>query len=57
MLIETKLFPHIKYVMDKFKGKLPKDDLKRFAKEVRSYSQSIISRLLTGGVRRFRKSL
>ena len=37
ILIETKLFPHIKYVMDKFKGKLPKDDLKRFAKEVRSY--------------------
>lgn len=36
-LIETKLFPHIKYVMDKFKGKLLKDDLKRFAKEVRSY--------------------
>ena len=35
MLKETQLFPHIKYVMDKFKGKLPKDDLKRFAKEVR----------------------
>lgn len=35
-LIKTKLFPHIKYVMDKFKGKLPRDDLKRFAKEVRS---------------------
>lgn len=34
MLIETQLFPHIKYVMDKFKGKLPKDDFKRFAKEV-----------------------
>ena len=33
-LIERKLFPHIKYVVDKFKGKLPKDDLKRFAKEV-----------------------
>ena len=28
------LFPHIKSVMDKYKGKLPKDDLKRFAKEV-----------------------
>ena len=28
------LFPHVKYVMDKFKGKLPKDDLKRFAKEI-----------------------
>lgn len=37
VLIETKLFPHIKYVMEKFKGKLPKDDLKRFAKEVRPY--------------------
>ena len=35
--MDTKLFPHIKYVMDKFKGKLPKDDLKRFAKEVRSF--------------------
>lgn len=33
-LTATKLFPHIKYVMDKFKSKLPKDDLKRFAKEV-----------------------
>lgn len=37
MLKKTKLFPHIKYVMDKFKGKLPKDDLKRFAKEVRAH--------------------
>ena len=36
ILIGRKLFPHIKYVMDKFKGKLPKDDLKRFAKEVGS---------------------
>ena len=34
-LTAAKLFPHIKYVMDKFKSKLPKDDLKRFAKEVR----------------------
>ncbi|KAF2454529.1 hypothetical protein BDY21DRAFT_291302, partial [Lineolata rhizophorae] len=31
---ENTLFPHIKYVMDKFKTKLPRDDLKRFAKEV-----------------------
>lgn len=30
----SKLFPHIKHVMDKFKGKLSRDDLKRFAKEV-----------------------
>ena len=28
------LFPHIRHVMDKFKGKLSRDDLKRFAKEV-----------------------
>lgn len=28
------LSPHVKYVMDKFKHKLPKDDLKRYAKEV-----------------------
>ena len=28
------LYPHIKHVMEKFKGKLSKDDLKRFAKEV-----------------------
>ena len=34
MLIQAQLFPHIKYVMDKFKGKLPKEDLKRFAKEI-----------------------
>ncbi|CAF9914110.1 MAG: histone methyltransferase set2 [Alectoria fallacina] len=33
-LYENTLFPHIKYVMDKFKGKLLKDDLKRFAKEI-----------------------
>lgn len=26
------LFPHIKHVMEKFKGKLSRDDLKRFAK-------------------------
>ncbi len=32
---KTKLFPHVKYVMEKFKGKLSKDDLKRFAKEVK----------------------
>ena len=32
--MHSKLFPHVKYVMDKFKGKLPKDDLKRFAKEI-----------------------
>lgn len=30
----VKLAPHIKYVMEKFKTKLPKEDLKRFAKEV-----------------------
>ncbi|KAG8532073.1 uncharacterized protein KY384_003710 [Bacidia gigantensis] len=33
-LYENTIFPHVKYVMDKFKGKLPKDDLKRFAKEI-----------------------
>lgn len=33
-LTSAKLFPHIKYVMDKFRHKLPKDDLKRYAKEV-----------------------
>ena len=36
--------------MDKFKGKLPKDDLKRFAKEVRSY-RSIHLKSLTYGRR------
>lgn len=34
ILIQVQLFPHVKYVMDKFKGKLPRDDLKRFAKEI-----------------------
>lgn len=57
MLTETKLFPHIKYVMDKFKGKLPKDDLKRFAKEVRSYSQSIMSSLTYGRCAKISKKL
>ncbi|PGH06473.1 histone-lysine N-methyltransferase, H3 lysine-36 specific [Polytolypa hystricis UAMH7299] len=33
-LYENTIFPHIKYVMDKFKHKLPRDDLKRYAKEV-----------------------
>ncbi|KAI9807264.1 MAG: histone methyltransferase set2 [Piccolia ochrophora] len=33
-LYENTLFPHIKYVMDKFKSKLPRDDLKRFGKEM-----------------------
>ncbi|KAL4967761.1 SET and WW domain protein [Aspergillus stella-maris] len=33
-LYENTLFPHIKYVVDKFKHKLPKDDLKRYAKDV-----------------------
>ncbi|KAL9125448.1 MAG: hypothetical protein Q9217_005346 [Psora testacea] len=30
----AQLYPHVKYVMDKFKGMLPKEDLKRFAKEI-----------------------
>lgn len=29
-----KLFPHVKYVMDKFRQKLPKEELKRHAKDV-----------------------
>ncbi|TPX23641.1 histone methyltransferase set2 [Coccidioides immitis] len=33
-LYENTLFPHVKYIVDKFKHKLPKDDLKRYAKEV-----------------------
>ncbi|TQS39174.1 hypothetical protein Golomagni_00305 [Golovinomyces magnicellulatus] len=33
-LYENTLFPHIKYVMQKFYHKLPKEDLKKFAKEV-----------------------
>ncbi|KAB8295803.1 hypothetical protein EYC80_008626 [Monilinia laxa] len=33
-LYENTLFPHIKHVMQKFSAKLPKDDLKKFAKEV-----------------------
>ncbi|KAI1430569.1 hypothetical protein GGR50DRAFT_192214 [Xylaria sp. CBS 124048] len=31
---ENTLFPHVKYVMDKFRYKLPKEELKKFAKEV-----------------------
>jgi len=34
MLTVDQLFPHVKYVMDKFRHKLPKEELKRFAKEV-----------------------
>ncbi|KAL4883073.1 hypothetical protein BJY04DRAFT_226832 [Aspergillus karnatakaensis] len=33
-LYENTLYPHVKYVVDKFKHKLPKDDLKRYAKDV-----------------------
>ncbi|KAL9107620.1 MAG: hypothetical protein Q9227_007523 [Pyrenula ochraceoflavens] len=32
-LYENTLFPHVTHVMNKYKGKIPKDDLKRFAKE------------------------
>ena len=32
--VYSQLFPHVKYVMDKFRSKLPKEDLKRYAKEV-----------------------
>lgn len=33
-LTHKQLSPHIKYVMDKYRKKLPKDELKRFAKEI-----------------------
>ncbi|KAK9795742.1 hypothetical protein SCARD494_04713 [Seiridium cardinale] len=33
-IYENTLFPHVKYVMDKFRHKLPKDDLKKFAREI-----------------------
>ncbi|KAK3375102.1 hypothetical protein B0H63DRAFT_267257 [Podospora didyma] len=33
-IYENTLFPHVKYVMDKFHHKLPKEDLKKFAREV-----------------------
>ncbi|KAH8889340.1 hypothetical protein GQ53DRAFT_807928 [Thozetella sp. PMI_491] len=33
-IYENTLFPHIKYVMDKFHHKLPRDDLKKLAKDI-----------------------
>ncbi|MCJ1433816.1 histone methyltransferase set2 [Xylographa pallens] len=33
-LYENTLFPHIKYVVDKYRKKLPKDELKKFAREI-----------------------
>ncbi|KAL8941487.1 MAG: hypothetical protein Q9216_002215 [Gyalolechia sp. 2 TL-2023] len=33
-IYENTLFPHIKNVMDKFKQKLPRDDIKRFGKQI-----------------------
>ncbi|KAI0013622.1 hypothetical protein F4779DRAFT_344502 [Xylariaceae sp. FL0662B] len=33
-IYENTLFPHVKYVMDKFRHKLPKEELKKFAKEI-----------------------
>lgn len=31
---QFQLFPHVKHVMDKFHGKLPKDELKKFARDI-----------------------
>lgn len=33
-IYENTLFPHVKYVLDKFRHRLPKEQLKKFAKEV-----------------------
>ncbi|KAL2164193.1 hypothetical protein VTH06DRAFT_3408 [Thermothelomyces fergusii] len=33
-IYENTLYPHVKYVVDKFHGKLPKEELKKFAREV-----------------------
>ncbi|RYP18374.1 hypothetical protein DL765_003986 [Monosporascus sp. GIB2] len=33
-IYENTLFPHVKYVMDKYRDRLPKDDLKKFAKDI-----------------------
>ncbi|KAH8752563.1 hypothetical protein F5883DRAFT_203437 [Diaporthe sp. PMI_573] len=33
-IYENTLFPHVKHVLDKFRHKLPKEELKRFAKDV-----------------------
>ncbi|KAK1774517.1 hypothetical protein QBC45DRAFT_35216 [Copromyces sp. CBS 386.78] len=33
-IYENTLFPHVKYVMDKFHRRLPKEDLKRFGREI-----------------------
>src|SRR5436189_3484502 len=43
----VQLFPHVKYVTDKFKHKLPKEDLKRYAKEV-TYHEETRSRPCRG---------
>ncbi|KAL2257953.1 hypothetical protein VTK26DRAFT_8931 [Humicola hyalothermophila] len=33
-IYENTLFPHVKHVVDKFHGKLPKEELKKFARDV-----------------------
>ncbi|OLN93909.1 Histone-lysine N-methyltransferase, H3 lysine-36 specific [Colletotrichum chlorophyti] len=33
-IYENTLFPHVKYVIDKYRNKLPKDELKKFGKEL-----------------------
>ncbi|KAI5864655.1 hypothetical protein GGS23DRAFT_561239 [Durotheca rogersii] len=33
-IYENTLFPHVKYVVDKFRQKLPKEELKKFSKEI-----------------------
>ena len=40
--MRLQLFPHIQYVMNKYKTKLPRDDLKRFAKEVSKSPMGVI---------------
>lgn len=41
----VQLFPTVTHVMGKFKGKLDRDDLKRFAKEVHFCSQTAKTKL------------
>lgn len=53
----VKLFPPVKSVVDTYKHKLPKDDLKRFAKQVRVHSQLSYQESHPNGLRRLRRSL
>ncbi|KAL8952444.1 MAG: hypothetical protein Q9222_001635 [Ikaeria aurantiellina] len=56
-IYENTLFPTIKTVVDKYKHKLPRDDIKRFAKQVCAHVHYIFENILTAGILQIAKKL